>query len=103
MPNFTIEQLQHDHLCDAWPLVRMSGLEASVDWWVHDATELIHHGGGVLVARAPDGSIHGVATYEVLGEPPLAKVVPGKILVTFELNGNAPVKRTLCKTLEQMQ
>ena len=63
MAHFTVENLQKERLGEAWPVVQTSGLEANLDWWLTDAARLIDRGGGVLVARAPDGSIHGVATY----------------------------------------
>ena len=53
--HFAVENLQKEQLREAWLVVRTSGLEANMDWWVTDATELIDRGGGVLAARAPDG------------------------------------------------
>lgn len=102
MSQFIVENLQNEQLREAWPVVRTSGLEANVDWWVHNATELIERGGGVLAARAPDGGIHGVATYAVVGKLPHARVLAVEILITFELNRSAPARRTLCEALEQV-
>lgn len=102
MSHFTVENLQKEQLREAWPVVRTSGLEANVDWWVADAVELIERGGGVLVARAPDGGIHGVATYVVAGKFPFARVLAVERLITFELNRSAPVRHTLCETLERV-
>lgn len=102
MAHFTVENLQKERLGEAWPVVRTSGLEANLDWWLTDATELIERGGGVLAARAPDGSIYGVATYDLVGTPPLARLLAVEILVTFELNRSAPARRTLREALEQI-
>lgn len=102
MSHFIVGDLQKEQLDEAWPVVRTSGLEANAEWWVHDAAELIERGGGVLAARAPDGSIHGIATYELVGKPPLAELLAVEILVTFELNRSAPARRTLCEALEQV-
>ena len=102
MSHFTVENLQKEQLREAWPVVRTSGFEANVDWWVTDATELIERGGGVLAARALDGGIHGVATYAVADKLSLEKVLAVEILIAFELNRSAPVRRTLCEALEQV-
>ena len=95
MAHFTVENLQKERLGEAWPVVQTSGLEANLDWWLTDAARLIDRGGGVLVARAPDGSIHGVATYGLAGKPPEARVLTVDLLLTFELNGRAPARRAL--------
>lgn len=102
MAHFTVENLQKDRLGEAWPVVRTSGLEANLDWWLTDAAGLIDRGGGVLVARAPNGSIHGVAAYEAVHRPPLAGVLAVEMLITFELNRRAPARRSLCEALEQV-
>ena len=62
MPAFTIEHLDEHKLLDAWPLLRSAGVEPLPDWWENEALVLMRRGGGVLAARAPDGSVHGVAT-----------------------------------------
>ena len=100
--HFAVENLQKEQLREAWLVVRTSGLEANMDWWVTDATELIDRGGGVLAARAPDGGIHGVATYIVVGKLPFTRVLAVEILITFELNRSAPAGRALLEALEQV-
>jgi len=101
MAHFTVENLQKDRLGEAWPVVRTSGLEANLDWWLTDAAGRIDRGGGVLVARAPDGSIHGVAAYGLAGKTHEARVLTVDLLLTFELNGRAPARRALSKALEK--
>jgi hypothetical protein len=99
MPHFSIQALKVRELGEAWPVVRATACHPSPDWWMSDAAETIEAGGGVLVARAPDGGIHGVATYKV---PPACEaertlVIP--TLITFELSRSAPVRAALLEAL----
>ena len=95
MPRFTIEHLGKEQLDEAWPLIHMSGAHVESNWWRTEAEELIKRGGGVLTARAADGSIHGIATYEAeRGRLAVER------LLTFELNRSAPCRRSLCAALE---
>ena len=64
------------------------------------ATDLIERGGGILAARAPDGTIHGVATYEVAKKALLGRVLAVDTLITFELSRRAPARRALCDALD---
>ena len=100
MPQFEIDHLNRDELLDAWPVVRMSDSLANCDWWISEAAELIERGGGILAARALDGNIHGVATYEVARKPLVGRVLNVDALVTFELSRRAPVRHALYKALE---
>jgi hypothetical protein len=95
MPAFAIEHLDEHTLFDAWPLLRSAGAEALRDWWENETLELIARGGGVLAARAADGSVHGIATYECVHRPRTGPVLAVKRLVTFELNRKEPVKQAL--------
>ena len=95
MPRFTVEHLGSGQLDEAWPLVRMSGSHFEPDWWRTEAEEVIGRGGGVLVARVADGSIHGLATYE-----PDAGGLAVERLLTFELNRTAPCRRALSAALD---
>lgn len=95
MPRFTVEHLGNAQLDEAWPLVRMSGAHFEPDWWRTEAKQVIGRGGGVLAARAADGSIHGIATYE-----PDADGLAVARLLTFELNRTAPCRRSLSAALE---
>jgi hypothetical protein len=95
MPAFTIEHLDEQKLLDAWPLLRSAGVDPLPDWWETEARALMGRGGGVLAARAPDGSVHGIATYECVRRPRTASVLAVDRLVTFELNRKEPVKEAL--------
>jgi hypothetical protein len=96
MPAFAIEHLDESKLLDAWPILRAAGAEPLPDWWENEARELMGRGGGVLAARAPDGSVHGVASYECVHGPRTGSVLAVDRLVTFELNRKEPVKEALC-------
>ena len=100
MAQFTIEHLSEDVLLHAWPIVRMSHSLAKPGWWLSEATDLIERGGGILAARAPDGTIHGVATYEVAKKALLGRVLAVDTLITFELSRRAPARRALCDALD---
>jgi len=100
MRRFGIEHLSDDQLLDAWPVVRMSHAHANSDWWISEGTGLIDRGGGVLAVRAPDGSIHGVATYEVTRKALLGRVLTVDTLIAFELSHRAPARQALCDALE---
>src|SRR6476469_2081587 len=102
MPAFTIEHLDEHKLLDAWPLLRSAGVEPLPDWWENEALVLMRRGGGVLAARAPDGSVHGVATYECVHRPRAGSVLAVDRLLTFELNRKEPVKAALCEAIHRM-
>ena len=102
MPAFTIEHLDEEKLLDAWPLLRSRGSDPLPDWWTNEALELMGRGGGVLAARAPDGSVHGVATYECVHRPRRGPVLAVNRLVTFELNRKEPVKEALAGALHMI-
>ena len=100
MAQFAIEHLAEDQLPDAWPVVRMAHAHTSAEWWASEAAALIERGGGVLAARASDGMIHGIATYEVARKALLGRVLAVDTLIAFELSRRAPVRHALCEALE---
>lgn len=102
MPAFTIENLDESTLLDAWPLLRSTGAEAVPDWWENEGRALMGRGGGVLAARAPDRSVHGVATYECVNRGRGGPMLAVDRLVTLELNRKEPVKAELCHALRKM-
>jgi hypothetical protein len=102
MPVFIIEHLDERKLLDAWPLLRLAGSDPLPDWWGNEAVELMSRGGGVLAARAPDGSIHGIATYECVHRPRAGSMLAVDRLVTYELNRKEPVKDALCGALRRI-
>jgi len=99
MPAFTIEHLEERTLLAAWPILRSAGAGPVSAWWENEARELLSRGGGVLVARAPDGSVHGIATYECVRRPRAGCVIAVDRLLTFELNRKEPVKEALCSAI----
>jgi hypothetical protein len=100
MAQFEIEHLREDQLPGAWPVVRMSHSLAKADWWVSEGTALLERGGGIIAARAPDGTLHGVATYEVAKKALLGRVLAVDTLITFELSRRAPARHALCHALD---
>jgi hypothetical protein len=95
MQPFIIEHLDDHRLLDAWPLLRSAAAESLPDWWVNEARALTDRGGGVLVARAPNDSVHGIATYECVHRPRAGSVLAVDRLVTIELSRKEPVKEAL--------
>ena len=102
MAHFTVRALKRGELAAAWPIVRSSNLHANLDWWLSDADELFTGGGGVLVALAQDGSIHGVATFTGADSSSGDKVLTIPMLITFELSGRAPARDALVSALERI-
>ena len=98
---FKIEALNTQGLHDAWPLVRSSGVYANEDWWTAEACDVIRGGGGVLVARAADGCVHAVTSFQpVNGESERTLAV--KRLITLELTSNEPARTALLGALERI-
>lgn len=96
-----IEALKTDGLSEAWALARSSGSYANEDWWIAAGEDVIAGGGGVLAARAADGGLHGVATFQAPRWPnEETLVVP--MLVTFEFSCNTPARNALLKSLKRI-
>jgi hypothetical protein len=102
MPHFTVEHLRDDQLAEAGPVLRLSSSEFMPEWWESEARALIGRGGGVLVARTLDGSIHGLATYEVVKQPHAGRVLSVPRLVSFELSRKQPAKCALTGALQRI-
>ena len=103
MTQFTIRALKANDLEAAWPVVRSSNSYANVDWWLSEAADLLAGGGGVLVAFAPDSTIHGVATFKRPVDPAGDKVVLAiSMMITFELSSSGAVRNALVKSLERI-
>jgi len=102
MPRFSIQALKIRELSEAWPIVRSSNSHANVDWWIASASEVIEHGGGVLVARAADDRIHGFATFEFPRNLARERVLAIPTLITFELSRSAPARGALLKALQRI-
>lgn len=99
--HFTIASLGLDDLGDAWPIVRASGAHANEDWWIAEAAQMIAGGGGVLVARAPDGYLHAVASFEPPGAAGQRTLVV-RTLITFELSASEPARSALLAALKRV-
>ena len=100
MAQFAIEHLSENELLEAWPVVQQSHSHATAGWWISEGKALIERGGGILAARAPDGKIYGVATYEVARKALLGRVLAVDTLIAFELSRRAPVRHALCDAIE---
>jgi hypothetical protein len=100
MGQFAIEHLSEDRLAEAWPVIQQSHSHANAGWWISEGTALLERGGGILAARASDGTVHGVATYEVARKGLLGRVLEVDLLIAFELSRRAPVRHALCDALE---
>lgn len=94
----SVEALKTEELSEAWALARASGTYANKDWWIAEGTEIISAGGGVLAARAMDGQLHGVATFQASREGTL--VIP--LLVTFEFSRCEPTRNALLNSLKRI-
>ena len=97
---FKIEALKKGALGDAWPLIRSSGMYANEDWWTAEASDVIQRGGGVLVARAADGCVHAVASFEPVGGEKRTLAV--RTLITLELTSSEPARTALLGVLERI-
>lgn len=102
MVHFTVRALRTDELAAAWPIVRSANLHANLDCWLSDADELIAGRGGILVALAEEGTIHGVATFKAPELPTRDNVLSIPMLITFELSSGAPARNALIKALERI-
>jgi hypothetical protein len=101
MAEFTVQALKPSELSEAWPIVR-SGPYPNVDWWLSEAAELISNGGGILVARARDGRIYAVATFDAPAELATERVLTIRLLISFELSLSAPARGALLKALQRI-
>ena len=99
LAHFSIQALKARELGEAWPVIRATASHANPEWWMSDAADMIEAGGGVLVARAPDGRIHGVATFKVPPAPKAERTIVIPTLVAFELSRSAPVRAALLEAL----
>jgi len=99
---FTVRALKTNELVAAWPIVRSSNLHANLDWWLTAGAELMAGDGGVLVALAQDGTIHGVATFKAPDNPAMDNALEIPMLITFELSSRAPARNALVKVLERI-
>jgi hypothetical protein len=95
-----IEALSAPKLSEAWTLARSSGSYANEDWWIAEGYDLIARGGGILAARAADGQLHGIVTFEA--PRPGARTLIVRMLLTFELTRSAPARNALLTSLRRI-
>ena len=100
MPHFTVEHLREEQLAEAGAFLQLAGAGSVPEWWKNEARALMGRGGGVLVARTIDGSVHGLATYEVAKRRHTGRVLAVARLVSFELSGKQPAKNALINALD---
>jgi hypothetical protein len=70
--------------------------------WTDYCENLARLNGGVLVAAASDNGMHGLATYHLVEDLRLGRVVCVDAMVTFELNPANPVRKALCEAIEAL-
>lgn len=99
LAHISIEPLAASRAAEAWPLLLIAGKCAVPEWWSSEAEALSDRGGGILVARALDGSVHGLATHECITRGGRRLLVVHR-LVTMELNRREPTKHALRDCLE---
>ena len=102
MVHFAVSHLQAGQAAEGWPLVRFAMPELSLPDWTAFVEWLVAAGGGVLIIRVGEGSLHGLATY--LPEEALrgGRRLRVENIVTFELSHDAPARRTLLAALERV-
>lgn len=101
MPILTIAHLDEEHLHDAWPILHAAGGEPQRLWWENEARALLGRGGGILAARAADGRVYGVATYECLHRGG-GSILAVNRLVTLELSRKQPARQALRGAIDEM-
>lgn len=101
-PALTLERLREHQLLDAWPLIGLAMAYPVRDWWTHEAAELLRQGGGVLVARRPDGLVHGLATYRRSSPSKEQHILTVTHLITVELSRKQPVRQALLRALDAL-
>jgi hypothetical protein len=97
---FTIEHLSERSLAEANAIVALSNHLASC--WDDEALALIRRGGGVLAARAADGTVQGIASSEMLDKRHAGRVLAVDRLVAFELSRRQPVRQALIDALQRI-
>jgi hypothetical protein len=100
MPPVIVEHLSEPQLAEARAMVELGG--GSPQGWDAEAAALIRRGGGVLAARAPDGALHGLASYEIVERRGAGRELAVGRLIAFELNRRQPVRNELVGALQRI-
>ena len=98
-PHFSTFRLDRERFGDALPLVRMAIPQIDRPRWIAYCEALIRLDGGVLVATAADGGMHGLAIYHPEEDLRLGRIVRVDAMVAFELNPSNPVRLALCEAV----
>jgi len=101
MPNLSVLSIGRERLAQAYPLIR-SAARVTPERWQEFGEELIAHGGGVLIATAEDGCVHGVAAFRPSGNLRHLRSLEVDIIVAFELRCGARVRDSLRAALDEI-
>jgi hypothetical protein len=101
MAELSVGLLDPGQLLQAYPLVR-SITHVTQERWLTFARELSDAGGGIIGATGPDGCLHGLAAFRQYGTLRHGLSLQVEILVAFEISRQAPVRKSLCDSLEVM-
>lgn len=101
MPDLEVQILDRDRLTDAYPLIR-SATRVSLRRWEEFGRQLAAAGGGVLAVTAPDGCIHGVASFRPRPNLRHRQSLDVEVFVAFELPGTSRVRTRLYEGLERL-
>ena len=101
MPDLEVQILERDRLADAYPLVR-SATRVGLPRWEEFGLQLAAVGGGVLAVIAPDGCIHGVASFRPRPNLRHRQSLDVEVFVAFELPGTSGVRALLYEGLERL-
>ena len=96
----SVKHLQENQFDAVYPLVRTAAPRLSPDDWRHFARRLTASEGGILTVASGDGPPYGVAVYRVDYSLRHGRTLEVELIVTFELNRQAPARAALCGMLE---
>ena len=102
MAKFDTFPIDPDRLGEALPLVRMSIPGITETRWLGHCSQMIRLGGGVIAAAAPDGALHGIASWRPDDDLRLGLVLRVEMMVAIELSAASPVRTALCDALEAL-
>lgn len=100
MSHFSTFRLDQERLDEALPLVGMACPGIERERWLAYGAALARRGGGVMVATASDGAMHGLALYRPEDDLRHGKVIRVDMMLAFELNPTGPVRRSLLAALD---
>lgn len=101
MPEFHVFSLEQGRLDEAYPLVRAAA-RVTPEQWERYALRLLAEGGGILMVRAGDDCLHGLAAYRELGSLRHGSSLQVEVVIALELGPPGPVRQALCRALEEV-